>query len=140
LLSEVPSHGEFLFREVDRGTKEIRLLTATEVTDHCEKAKDAYKKLRTSKCVFLFCFLREKNAFGLQSSNFSSEPLQRRNAGAAAAFAVAGAGAAAAFAVAGAEAANRKRRKRPSNFPVSCCLGSHGCRSDFASRNQPVSL
>lgn len=53
LLSEVPSHGQFLFREVDRSTKETRLLTATEVTDHCEKAKDAYKKLRTSTYVHL---------------------------------------------------------------------------------------
>jgi hypothetical protein len=51
LLSEVPSHGQFLFREVDRSTKEVKLLSATEVTDLCEKAKDAYKKLRTSTYV-----------------------------------------------------------------------------------------
>ncbi len=53
LLSEVPSHGQFLFREIDRATKEVKLLSATEVTDHCEKAKEAYKKLRTSTYVFL---------------------------------------------------------------------------------------
>jgi hypothetical protein len=55
LLSEVPSHGEFLFRELDRTTKEVKLLSATEVTEHCEKAKEAYKKLRTSTYV-LFGF------------------------------------------------------------------------------------
>jgi hypothetical protein len=51
LLSEVPSHGDFLFREFDRTTKEVKLLSATEVTEHCEKAKEAYKKLRTSTYV-----------------------------------------------------------------------------------------
>jgi hypothetical protein len=51
LLSEVPSHGDFLFRELDRSTKEVKLLSATEVTEHCEKAKEAYKKLRTSTYV-----------------------------------------------------------------------------------------
>jgi hypothetical protein len=43
LLSEVPSHGGFLFREVDKNSKEVRLMSATEVTEHCEKAKEAYK-------------------------------------------------------------------------------------------------
>jgi hypothetical protein len=51
LLSEVPSHGEFLFRELDKTTKEVKLLSATDVTEHCEKAKEAYKKLRTSTYV-----------------------------------------------------------------------------------------
>jgi hypothetical protein len=54
LLDELPSHGEFIFREIDRSTKETRLMSATEVTEHCEKAKEAYKKLRTSTYVFAF--------------------------------------------------------------------------------------
>jgi hypothetical protein len=80
LLSEVPSHGQFLFREVDRATKEVKLLSATEVTDLCEKAKDAYKKLRTSTYVlpppFLFvkqtshlCFLRRSNQTNFRQGN-----------------------------------------------------------------------
>jgi hypothetical protein len=51
LLSEVPSHGDFLFQEFDRTTKEVKLLSATKVTEHCKKAKEAYKKLRTSMYV-----------------------------------------------------------------------------------------
>ncbi len=57
LLSEVPSHGDFLFREVDKTSKEVKLMSATDVTEHCEKAKEAYKKLRTSTYVFFFFFL-----------------------------------------------------------------------------------
>jgi hypothetical protein len=57
LLSEVPSHGDFLFRELDRSTKEVKLLSATDVTEHCEKAKEAYKKLRTSTYVLLQIFV-----------------------------------------------------------------------------------
>ncbi len=53
LLSEVPSHGEFLFREVDKSSKEVKLMSATDVTEHCEKAKEAYKKLQTSTYVLL---------------------------------------------------------------------------------------
>jgi hypothetical protein len=48
LLSDLPSHGSFLFTETDKSSKEVKLLSAHEVTEHCERAKEAYKKLKTS--------------------------------------------------------------------------------------------
>ncbi len=51
LMSDVPNHGEFLFSDTDRTTKDVRLLSATEVTEQCEKAKEAYKKLKNATYV-----------------------------------------------------------------------------------------
>jgi hypothetical protein len=48
LLSDLPSHGGFLFTQTDKTSKEVRLLSAHEVTEHCERTKEAYKKLKTS--------------------------------------------------------------------------------------------
>jgi hypothetical protein len=50
-MSDVPNHGEFLFMDTDRTTKDVRLLSATEVTEQCEKAKEAYKKLKNTTYV-----------------------------------------------------------------------------------------
>jgi hypothetical protein len=52
-MSDVPNHGEFLFTYTDRTTKDVRLLSATEVTEQCEKAKEAYKKLKNATYVSL---------------------------------------------------------------------------------------
>jgi hypothetical protein len=53
LMSDVPNHGEFLFTETDRTTKEVKLLSATDVTEQCEKAKEAYKNLKNATYVSL---------------------------------------------------------------------------------------
>jgi hypothetical protein len=50
-MSDVPNHSEFLFAKTDRTTKEVKLLSATEVTEQCEKAKEVYKKLKNATYV-----------------------------------------------------------------------------------------
>jgi hypothetical protein len=48
LLSELPSHGQFLFTERDKNTHEPKLLPVQDVLEHCDKAREQYKKLKTS--------------------------------------------------------------------------------------------
>jgi hypothetical protein len=51
LLSDLPSHGQFLFLERDKSSSEPKLLPVQEVLEHCDKASEQYKKLKTSTYV-----------------------------------------------------------------------------------------
>jgi hypothetical protein len=56
LLSDLPSHGEYLFSERSGPSQEPKLLPVQEVLEHCDKAREQYKKLKTSTYVFLSWF------------------------------------------------------------------------------------
>ncbi len=53
LLSDLPSHGEFLFSERVGPSQELKLLPMPDILEHCDKDKGQYEKLKTSTYVFL---------------------------------------------------------------------------------------
>jgi hypothetical protein len=53
LLSDLPSHGEFLFTDRVGPSQELKLMPVQDVLEHCDKAKEQYKKLKTSTYVSL---------------------------------------------------------------------------------------
>ncbi len=53
LLSDLPSHREFVFSERVGPSQEPKLLPVQDVLEHCDKARDQYKKLKTSTYVLV---------------------------------------------------------------------------------------
>ncbi len=47
LLSDLPSHGEFLFTDRVGPSQELKLVPVQDVLEHCDKAKEQYKKFKT---------------------------------------------------------------------------------------------